>query len=328
MVNHPPYTINNEMLGLVAAISTKVGQVLHYRDMSAYPRLRRNNRIESIHSSLAIEANSLTLGNVRDVIAGKAVAGLEREILEVKNAYAAYEELSRLNPYSLEELLRIHGIMTAGLVQEAGKFRHGEEGVFADGKCIFMAPPARLVPELMEELFAWLGEVREELQPLLLSSVFHYEFVFIHPFADGNGRMARLWQTALLSEWQQIFAYLPIENQIHRYQKEYYGAINKSHVAGESTPFIIFMLQMIDAVLEELLGKDLLVEQDEYVKRLLAQMEYDVPYRAKELQEKLGLKSTAGLKRNYIEPAMRQGLIAMTLPDKPTSRNQRYYRVR
>ncbi|SEH40063.1 Fic family protein [Selenomonas sp. KH1T6] len=328
MGNYPPYMLNNEILRLVASISTRLGQVLHYRDMSAYPRLRRNNRIESIHSSLAIEANSLTLGNVRDVIAGKVVAGPEREILEVKNAYAAYDELPHLNPYSLKELLRIHGIMTAGLVQEAGKFRHGEEGVFAGGRCIFMAPPARLVPELMEGLFAWLGEAKKDLQPLLLSSIFHYEFVFIHPFADGNGRMARLWQTALLSRWQPLFAYLPIENQIHRYQAEYYEAISRSHAAGESTPFITFMLQMIDAVLEELLQKDLLAEQDEYVKKLLAQMEYDVSYKAKELQEKLGLKSTAGLKRNYIEPAMRQGLIAMTLPDKPTSRNQRYYRVR
>ena len=328
MGNYPPYTLNNEILGLVASISTKLGQVLHYRDMSAYPRLRRNNRIESIHSSLAIEANSLTLGNVRDVIAGKAVAGPEQEILEVKNAYAAYDELSRLNPYSLKELLRIHGIMTAGLVQEAGKFRHGEEGVFADGRCIFMAPPARLVQELMEGLFAWLGEAKKDLQPLLLSSIFHYEFVFIHPFADGNGRMARLWQTALLSKWQPLFAYLPIENQIHKYQAEYYEAISHSHAVGESTPFITFMLHMIDAVLEELLQKDLLAEQDEYVKKLLAKMEYDVSYKARELQEKLGLKSTAGLKRNYIEPALRQGLIAMTLPDKPTSRNQRYYRVR
>ena len=328
MGNYPPYTLNNEILRLVASISTRLGQVLHYRDMSAYPRLRRNNRIESIHSSLAIEANSLTLGNVRDVIAGKAVAGPEQEILEVKNAYAAYDELSRLNPYSLKELLRIHGIMTAGLVQEAGKFRHGEEGVFADGRCIFMAPPARLVPELMEGLFAWLGEAKKDLQPLLLSSIFHYEFVFIHPFADGNGRMARLWQTALLSKWQPLFAYLPIENQINKYQAEYYEAISHSHAAGESTPFITFMLHMIDAVLEELLQKDLLAEQDEYVKKLLAQMEYDVSYKARELQEKLGLKSTAGLKRNYIEPALRQGLIAMTLPDKPTSRNQRYYRVR
>lgn len=328
MGNYPPYTLNNEILRLVASISTRLGQVLHYRDMSAYPRLRRNNRIESIHSSLAIEANSLTLGNVRDVIAGKVVAGPEREILEVKNAYAAYDELPHLNPYSLKELLRIHGIMTAGLVQEAGKFRHGEEGVFAGGRCIFMAPPARLVPELMEGLFAWLGEAKKDLQPLLLSSIFHYEFVFIHPFADGNGRMARLWQTALLSRWQPLFAYLPIENQIHRYQAEYYEAISHSHAAGESTPFITFMLHMIDAVLEELLQKDLLAEQDEYVKKLLAKMEYDVSYKARELQEKLGLKSTAGLKRNYIEPALRQGLIAMTLPDKPTSRNQRYYRVR
>jgi Fic family protein len=296
--------------------------------MSAYPRLRRNNRIESIHSSLAIEANSLTLGNVRDVIAGKAVAGPEREIREVKNAYAAYAELADLNPYRLDELLRLHGIMTAGLVRESGKLRSGEEGVFAGGKCIFMAPPARLVLGQMEDLFTWLREECNRIQPLPLSSIFHYEFVFIHPFADGNGRMARLWQTALLAQWQPIFAYLPIENQIYKYQSEYYAAISSSYRAGESTPFIIFMLHMIDAVLDELLEKDVLGEDNECVKKLLAVMKYDISYKAKELQEILGLKATAGLKRNYIEPAMRQGLIAMTIPDKPTSRNQRYYRIK
>ena len=328
MENRPPYTINNEMLSLVAVIATKLGRIMHYQDMSAYPRLRRNNRIESIHSSLAIEANSLTLGNVRDVIAGKVVAGPEREIREVKNAYAAYAELTDLNPYRLEELLRLHGIMTAGLVRESGKLRSGEEGVFAGGKCIFMAPPAKFVPGQMEDLFAWLREERNRIQPLLLSSIFHYEFVFIHPFADGNGRMARLWQTALLAQWQPIFAYLPIENQIYKYQSEYYAAISASHRAGESTPFIVFMLHMIDAVLDELLEKDVLGEENEYVKKLLAIMEYDISYKAKELQDMLGLKATAGLKRNYIEPAMRQGLIAMTIPDKPTSRNQRYYRIK
>ena len=328
MENRPPYTINNEMLGLVAVIATKLGRIMHYQDMSAYPRLRRNNRIESIHSSLAIEANSLTLGNVRDVIAGKVVAGPEREIREVKNAYAAYAELTDLNPYRLEELLRLHGIMTAGLVRESGKLRSGEEGVFAGGKCIFMAPPAKFVPGQMEDLFAWLREERNRIQPLLLSSIFHYEFVFIHPFADGNGRMARLWQTALLAQWQPIFAYLPIENQIYKYQSEYYAAISASHRAGETTPFIVFMLHMIDAVLDELLEKDVLGEDNECVKKLLAVMKYDISYKAKELQEILGLKATAGLKRNYIEPAMRQGLIAMTIPDKPTSRNQRYYRIK
>ena len=328
MAYQPPYQINNEMLNLIAEISTQLGQVLHYQDLSAYPRLRRNNRIESIHSSLAIEANSLPLGSVRDVIAGKSVTGPAKEIQEVKNAYAAYEELEHINPYSLQDLLRIHGIMTANLVREAGRFRSGEEGVFANGQCIFMAPPARLVPGEMENLFAWLQKESKSMQPLLLSSIFHYEFVFIHPFADGNGRMARLWQTALLAQWQPIFAYLPVENQIYRYQTEYYEAISQSHRAGASTPFIIFMLKMIKDVLAELLSKDMLTENDEYIKRLLAVMEYDIPYKAKELQEKLGLKSTAGLKRNYLDPALREGLIAMTIPDKPTSRNQKYCRVK
>lgn len=327
MPYQPPYQINNEMLGLVAEISTKLGQILHYRDLSAYPRLRRNNRIESIHASLAIEANSLPLNSVRDVIAGKTVAGPEREIKEVKNAYTAYEELTSINPYSMQDLLRIHGIMTAGLIKESGRFRSGEEGVFANGQCIFMAPPARLVPEEMANLFNWLQKESKSLQPLLLSSIFHYELVFIHPFADGNGRTARLWQTALLGQWQPIFTYLPIENQIYKYQSEYYEAISQSHRAGASTPFIIFMLKMINEVLDELMAKDILAESNEYIKRLLSVMEYDIPYKAKELQEKLGLKSTAGLKRNYLEPAMKEGLVAMTLPDKPTSRNQKYYRL-
>ncbi len=324
MEHQPPYTITNEMLTLVAETSTKLGKVMHYQDLSAYPRLRRNNRIQSIHSSLAIEANSLTLGSVRDVIAGKNVVGPEREIIEVKNAYAAYEEMPRMNPYNLKELLRIHGILTAGLLQESGKLRSGEEGVFADGKCIFMAPPARLVPDQMRDLFQWLQESKENIHPLLYSSIFHYELVFIHPFSDGNGRMARLWQTALLSKWQPVFTFLPIESQIYKYQKEYYSAISQSNSKVESTPFILFMLHMINNVLDELLSKDTLEEHDEYIKRLLSVMEYDVPYKAKELQKKLGLKSASGFKRNYIEPAMELGLIAMTIPDKPTSRNQRY----
>ena len=323
----PPYTITNEILHLVAEISTKLGQTTHYHDLSASPRLRRNNRIESIHASLAIEANSLSLNNVKDVIAGKTVMGPEREIQEVKNAFAAYEELTDLDPFSLNELSRLHGMMTAGLLKESGSFRKGEEGVFANGQCIFMAPPARLVPGLMEELFAWLKKERKTIQPLLLSSIFHYEFVFIHPFADGNGRMARLWQTAILAKWQPIFAYLPIENQIYKYQSEYYEAISNSHRAGESTPFINFMLTMINEVLDSLIEKNPLMEQDEYVKRLLSVMDYNIPYKAKELQERLGLKSAAGLKRNYLTPALTQGLIAMTIPDKPTSKNQRYYRT-
>ena len=324
----PPYSITNRMVELIAEIAESVGRISGYKTMDSKPYLRRNNRIRSIHSSLAIEANSLTLDDVRSVIAGKNVIGPQREIQEVKNAYKAYDMLGKFDPYSIEDLQTLHGIMTNLTLEESGTFRTHDEGVFDGDVCIFMAPPPHLVPIQMKGLFQWLSEAKGTVHPLIVSSVFHYEFVFIHPFADGNGRMARLWQTALLAQWQPIFAYLPIENQIYKYQSEYYAAIRASHRAGESTPFIVFMLHMIDAVLDELLEKDVLDEESEYVKKLLAVMEYDISYKAKELQDMLGLKATAGLKRNYIEPAMRQGLIAMTIPDKPTSRNQRYYRIR
>lgn len=197
--------------------------------------MRKNNRIKSIHSSLKIEANSLTLGQVRDVINGKAVLGEQKEIQEVKNAYTAYEHLVEINPYDIRHLKKFHGIMTKYLVEESGEFRSGEEGVFNGEQCIFMAPPARFVPQLMNDLFAWMKEARKDIHPLILSSVFHYEFVFIHPFADGNGRMARLWHTAILSKWKQVFEYIPIESRIEKFQDEYYDAIAQCHVAGEST---------------------------------------------------------------------------------------------
>ena len=323
MDSYPPYRITDEMLTLAAAISRKTQQVADTRLLVNKPHLRRNNRIRSIHASLAIEANSLSLGEVHDVIDGRAVLGPPKEIREVKNAYDAYEQLPNLNPYRIEDLLRLHGVMMKGLVLDAGSFRMGEEGVFSDGKCIFMAPPARLVPELMQNLFDWLGKARDSVHPLVLSSVFHYEFVFIHPFSDGNGRIARLWQTALLMEWDEIFQYLPIENQIHRFQGDYYQTISDSHVAGESTAFVTFMLKMIDQVLSELtVAAD--SNQSPYVGRLLEVMEYGTAYTAQELLVLLGLKSRLGLRKNYLNPALEQKLISMTEPDKPTSKKQRY----
>lgn len=323
MNNYPPYGITDEMLSITVVIAKKIQQVACIY-LSAYkPHLRRNNRIRSIHSSLAIEANSLSLEQVRDVIDGHAVLGPPKEIREIKNAYDAYEQLPTIDPYQMRELLRIHGIMTKGLILDAGSFRSGEEGVFDNGKCIFMAPPARLVPELMENLFEWLNEARDSVHPLILSSVFHYELVFIHPFSDGNGRTARLWQTSLLMMWDEIFQYLPIENQIHRFQEEYYRAIGNSNVAGNSTAFITFMLRMIDQVLSEfLLTRE--SSSDPYIKRLLDVMEYGRAYTAQELLNLLGLKSRLGLRKNYLIPAMEQNLISMTEPDKPTSKRQRY----
>ena len=251
----PPFTITNSILSYVASISEKVGRITVMNNMENKPHLRRNNRIKSIHSSLKIEANSLSLSQVRDVINGKVVLGEQKEIQEVKNAYNAYEKIAGINPYSIKDLKNFHGIMTKYIVEESGDFRSGEEGVFNGEECIFMAPPARFVPQLMNELFGWMKEVKDQMHPLILSSVFHYEFVFIHPFTDGNGRMARLWHTAILAKWNPVFEFIPIESQIEKFQDDYYDAIAKCHVEGESTVFIEFMLTQIDNILEELLNQ-------------------------------------------------------------------------
>ena len=251
----PPFTITNSILSHVASVSEKVGRITVMSNMENKPHLRKNNRIKSIHSSLKIEANSLSLSQVRDVINGKLVFGEAKEIQEVKNAYNAYEKIAEIDPYSIEELKKFHGIMTKYIVEESGDFRNGEEGVFNGEECIFMAPPARFVPQLMNELFGWMKKEKDQMHPLILSSVFHYEFVFIHPFTDGNGRMARLWHTAILAKWNPIFEYIPIESQIEKFQDDYYDAIAKCHVEGESTVFIEFMLTQIDNTLAELLNQ-------------------------------------------------------------------------
>lgn len=324
-----PFKITNKILSHVSSISEKIGHITAISNLEAKPHLRRNNRIKSIHSSLKIEANSLTLGQVRDVINGKAVLGEQKEIQEVKNAYAAYERLSEIDPYNIRYLKQFHGIMTKYLVEESDAFRSGEEGVFNGAQCIFMAPPARLVPQLMDELFTWMKEAKDDVHPLILSSVFHYEFVFIHPFSDGNGRMARLWHTAILSKWKPVFEYIPIESQIEKFQDEYYEAISRCYAAGESTIFIEFMLSQIDKILDDISVQ--MSEKNEYlpenVQKLLEVMEYDVPYTRNALMERLGLKAREGFRRNYLHPALEMNLIHMTIPDKPNSRNQRYVRT-
>ena len=324
----PPFTITNTILSYVSSISEKIGKLCATSNLESKPHLRKNNKIKSIHSSLKIEANSLSLSQVRDVINGKLVWGEQKEIQEVKNAYAAYEKISNIHPYSINSLKEFHGIMTKYIVEESGQFRAGEEGVFNGDKCIFMCPPARFVSEQMEKLFMWMRESKNRVHPLVLSSVFHYEFVFIHPFSDGNGRMARLWHTAILSQWNPIFEFIPIESQIEKFQDEYYEAIARCHVEGESTTFIEFMLSQIDKILDELSGQisENSEQMTEYLKRLLDVMEYDVPYTASTLMQLLGLKSKETFRKNYMNPALELHLVRMTIPDKPTSRNQRYIR--
>ena len=322
----PPFNITNAMLTLVSSISEKVGKISVTSNMQAKPHLRKNNRIKSIHSSLKIEANSLTIGQVRDVINGKTVFGEQKEIQEVKNAYTAYEKLVEIDPFNINELKSLHGIMTKYLVDESGEFRKGEEGVFSGDKCIFMAPPARMVPELMANLFDWLSSSEKEVHPLIMSAVFHYEFVFIHPFSDGNGRMARLWHSAFLTKWNPVFEYIPIESQIEKFQDEYYDAIANCHTEGSSNTFILFILEQIDKILDEIAEQISASNENvsEYVKKLLDVMEYDMPYTLSSLMELLGLKSKETIRRHYIHPALELNLIQMTIPDKPQSRNQRY----
>lgn len=325
----PPFAISNKMLELVGDIMEKVGKLDNFSNLNKMPILRRNNRIHSIHSSLAIEANSLSFNQVKDVINGKLVLGDQKEIQEVKNAYKAYEMISDSNPYSIKDLLKIHGVMTFLTVEESGMFRKGEEGVFDEnGNCIFVAPKPEYVETLINNLFSWMIEMKDKIHPLILSSVFHYEFVFIHPFSDGNGRTARLWQNIILSKWKEIFEYIPIESQMKKYQEKYYKAINNCNKVGNSNEFIEFMLDMIDKELDSLLlnTEIEITHINSYITKLLEVMDYNIPMSAFEIMGKLGLKSKDSFRNNYLNPALEYGLIKMTLPDKPTSKNQMYYR--
>ena len=325
----PPFTISNRMLELVGSIMEKVGKLDNFSNLNKMPVLRRNNRIHSIHSSLAIEANSLSFNQVKDVINGKLVLGNQKEIQEVKNAYKAYEMMKEANPYSIKDLLKIHGVMTFLTVEESGVFRKGEEGVFDEnGNCIFVCPKGDRVNILMNDLFEWLNENKDTIHPLILSSIFHYEFVFIHPFTNGNGRMVRLWQNSILYQWKNIFEYLPIESKIHKYQDEYYNSIAQCHKNANSNVFIEFMLKMIDETLDEAISTSHLPITNETINinKLLDVMETGKPMTANEIMEKLEIKSKETLRGRYLDPAIKQGLVNLTIPDKPTSKNQMYYK--
>ena len=252
--NYPPYTITDKMLNYVSEIMKKVGEANYFESLNRYPELRRKTRIKSIHSSLAIENNQLSLFQVEDVINGKPVIGEQKDIQEVKNAYEAYEQIDKINPYAVEDLKKVHKILTFLIEKDAGKFRNHGECVRDGEKIIFVAPPENMVNPLMNQLFDWMRKSKETVNPLILSCIFHYEFVFIHPFHDGNGRTARLWQTAILSHWEKAFTYLPIESMIKKNQEEYYTAIQNCNNIGKSNEFIEFMLKIISETIDEMMN--------------------------------------------------------------------------
>ena len=245
----PPFTINDEILSLVSEISEQIGalNVMLGNSMPS-PMLRKENQIKTIHSSLAIEHNSLSLQQVTDIIEGKHVLGAPNEIQEVKNAVQAYHLMQQLDAFNEKDLLKAHRLMMQDLVAKSGQYRTEGVGVFDGDKCLHMAPPPQRVPELMRDLFAWLRTT--DTHPLITSCVFHYEFEFIHPFIDGNGRMGRYWQTMILARWKSIFAWLPVETIVKQNQQEYYHAIARSDSAGDSTVFILFMLKCLQATIK------------------------------------------------------------------------------
>ena len=251
----PPFTVSSEAINLIAEISGLIERYAIRLEQEDGLRLRKANRIKTIHSSLAIEGNTLTEGEVRDIIDGKNVVAPIKQIQEVKNAIATYELYPTLNPFSVKDLLKAHGVMMQALVDDAGRFRRGGVGVFGEQGIVHLAPPAERVPMLMNDLFDWLKTSKDHL--LIRSCVFHYEFEFIHPFIDGNGRTGRLWQSLILGKLHPMFEHLPVENMVYANQQAYYDAITASTKAAQSGPFIDFMLGEIYKTLKEHQGEEL-----------------------------------------------------------------------
>jgi len=249
-MNKPPFKITERILNYVTEITELSDKLTSINRLSSNHTLRRTNRIKTIQGTLAIEQNTLNIKQVTAVINGKHVLAPPKDIAEVKNAYEIYDRLDELDPYSVEDLLIAHGVLTRELVAESGMFRSGQVGVVDnDGNILHFGTLPQYVPKLVEDLLSWVKN--NDIHPLISSCVFHYEFELIHPFADGNGRLGRLWHTLLLSKWNPLFAWLPVESIIHENQSAYYDAINSSNGEGESTIFIEFMLSVIKKALVE-----------------------------------------------------------------------------
>lgn len=254
----PPFQLTHRMTGLVADIAERLGAWKAANRGVLVPELRRGNRIRTLQASLAIEQNTLSLEQVTAVLAGKQVLGSPKEIQEVRNAFSAYEAMDGWQPHRLRDLLQGHGLLMTGLMDRPGKLREGDVGIWRGNKLLHMAPPASQLPRLVKDLLAWLRST--DAHPLVASTSFHYEFEFIHPFSDGNGRMGRLWQTLILSRWQPMLAWLPVETVVRNRQQDYYAQLARADAASDCSGFIEFMLQAIAESLDEAIAAGTRVE--------------------------------------------------------------------
>lgn len=323
MANKPPYTISEKAADYLAKIVETITNLEYGTGFKGNLRLHRKNRVRAIHSSLAIEGNSLTLGEVTAIIGGKMLAGKRTEITEVKNAYEAYDKIMTFDPYAVKDFLKAHKLMTQNLLTEAGRFRSGDVGVFDGGLALHIGARPQFVPGLVKDLLDWAR--KSDLHPVLKSAVLHYEIETIHPFADGNGRIGRLWQTLLLAKWKKVFAWLPMESQIYEKRPQYYEAIETARKNNDSAAFIEFTLAAVlhtidDQVKHQVKHQVNLTGTQTNAMKSIENKELS----RKEIFAALGMSGDSRSFRRHLQPLIEAGLIEMTVPDKPNSRLQKY----
>ncbi len=334
-MNKPPYTITEKAADYLIKIAESTIRLERETDFGRDIKLHRKNRVRTIHYSLAIEGNSLTLDEVSAVIEGKMIAGKQAEVKEVKNAYDAYDAVMTLRPYAVADFLKAHKLMTQGLVKEVGCFRCGDAGVFDGDMTVHIGARPQFVPQLIADLFAWAKAA--DTHPILKSAIMHYEIEIIHPFADGNGRMGRLWQTLLLARWNAISAWIPKESVLYQNRPQYYAAIAEAKKANDSAPFIEFTLSAIHRMLTEQ-GKPQTRHRVEH--QVKHQVEHQVDWTdaqievlkvlenqtlsRKEIFPAIGISGDSRAFKRHMEPLLTAGFIEMTVPDKPSSRLQKY----
>jgi len=327
MFEKPPSTITEKAADYLAKIVETATRLEFGTGFKRDIKLHRQNRVRTIHSSLAIEGNALSLDEVTAVLQGKRVAGKQEDIKEVKNAYQAYDKVMTFDPYAICDFLEAHKLMTEGLIEEAGNFRSGEVGVFDGDKVVHIGARPQFVPQLTEALFGWAKA--SELHPLLKSAILHYEIETIHPFADGNGRMGRLWQTLVLAKWNELFAWIPMETVLYENRPQYYQAIELARKANDSGVFIEFSLSTILEMIA--LQEKHQVEHKDKHKVELSDIQVSIlkalqgkALSRKEIFAAIGMSNDFRAFKRNVEPLLVTGLIEMTVPDKPNSRLQKY----
>ena len=319
MPYQPPFELTHALITKVADIAELIGMWKAVNRNALVPELRRGNRIKTIQASLAVEQNTLSVEQVTAVLEGKTVLGLPREIQEVRNAFNAYEAMENWNPHNLEDLLTAHGILMHGLVDDAGLLRSGGTGIYQGKELVHMAPPANQLPRLMENLFHWLHQT--EAHPLIAPAAFHYEFEFIHPFSDGNGRMGRLWQTLILSQWQPLLSYLPVDTVIKHRQADYYRLLGEADEKSDCTEFIGFLLNAIQSSLKEAISDNAKTRVETQVKtrvktpeQILQILKHQPELTIVEVAEKIG-RSTSAVER-AIAKLKEEGKLSYVGPKK------------